>query len=447
MPSTYLTLTPSGSGNQRKFTWSVWIKKSSLTPGSAYCLFGTGTSSNKTELYFDDQHKLNVKGRASDSNFCNLQTHRKYRDPFGWYHICVAVDTEQSTAADRVKVYTNGVQETAFDASTYPSQNDDFENQNASAPFKIGTNYANASNETFEGVMTYFAYCDGQQLAPTVFGETDATTGQWKIKTSPSFTPGTNGFLILKDGNSLTDQTTNSNNFALGGGSLLDVNDNPSNVFCIMDPLYNQTISQGVTMTDSGTRTGYDPNSSRTAIGTMAVNKGKFYYECKVEATGGKAVIGFVDVHGWTDINQASGYAFQDFSHGIGYNCENGQTITNNTSSTFGNTYAANDIVGCAFDLDNGKIYFSKNGTWQNSGDPTSGSTGTGAATFTPSSSGFYAPAARHRNGTYLQWNFGNGFFRTTAISSAGTNASGHGTFEYDVPAGYTALCTKGLNE
>tara|TARA_R100000995_G_scaffold24413_1_gene10528 strand:- start:467 stop:1810 length:1344 start_codon:yes stop_codon:yes gene_type:complete len=446
MPSTYLTLTPSGSGNQRKFTWSVWCKKSAINPGSSYFLFGTGTSSNYTHLYFDSNHQLVVKGRASSSTFCELITNRKFRDPNSFYHICVGVDTEQGTAANRVKVYVNGVQETSFATSTYPSQNADFENQNASAPFKIGTNYDNTANETFEGIMTYFAYCDGQQLAPTVFGSTDSSTGQWKINTNPSFTPGTNGFLVLKDSSSLTDQTTNTNNFALGGGSILDVNDNPSNVFCIIDPLYNQTITQGVTVTDSGTRTGYDPNSSRSVIGTIAVNKGKFYWEMKAEATGGKMVVGITSVNEWTDINQASGYAFQDFSTGLGYNCENGQTITNNNSTAFGNTYAQNDIIGCALDMDNKKVYFSKNGTWQNSGDPTSGASGTGAATYTMSTSGFFAPAARHRNGTYIQWNFGNGYFRTTAISSAGTNASGFGTFEYDVPAGYSALCTKGMN-
>ena len=45
-----------------------------------------------------------------------------------------------------------------------------------------------------------------------------------------------------------------------------------------------------------------------------------------------------------------------------------------------------------------------------------------------------------------VQWNFGNGYFGTTAVASAGTNASGNGIFEYDVPTGYTALSTKGLN-
>jgi hypothetical protein len=101
-------------------------------------------------------------------------------------------------------------------------------------------------------------------------------------------------------------------------------------------------------------------------------------------------------------------------------------------------------------DLDNNKLYFSKNGTWQNSGDPTSGATGTGAINIPTATTGYYhfAMGDQHdaESGTY-SINFGNGYFGTTAVSSAGTNASGIGIFEYDVPTGYTALSTKGLNQ
>ena len=107
----------------------------------------------------------------------------------------------------------------------------------------------------------------------------------------------------------------------------------------------------------------------------------------------------------------------------------------------------------CALDLDNNKLYFGKNGTWQNSGDPTSGSTGTGAAysVTAPSSTNggayfFCGADLTGANNTRLQANFGNGYFGTTAVSSAGTNASNIGIFEYDVPTGYSALSTKGLN-
>ena len=85
--------------------------------------------------------------------------------------------------------------------------------------------------------MSHFHLCDGQSYAPTEFGETDSTTGEWKIKTSPSVTYGNNGFFVLKDGNSGTDQSPNTNNFTVTGGTLTKTEDCPSNVFATMNPL------------------------------------------------------------------------------------------------------------------------------------------------------------------------------------------------------------------
>ena len=138
---------------------------------------------------------------------------------------------------------------------------------------------------------------------------------------------------------------------------------------------------------------------------------------------------------------------FSVLSTGYGYKGFTGQKVNTNVSSSYGDAYAVGDIISVAVDLDNNKIYFAKNGTWQNSGVPTSGATGTGAA-FTISDGTYFAAQCcegNTRNVTYST-NFGNGYFGTTAVSSAGTNASGIGIFEYDVPTGYTALSTKGLN-
>ena len=121
---------------------------------------------------------------------------------------------------------------------------------------------------------------------------------------------------------------------------------------------------------------------------------------------------------------------------------QNGSSV-----ATYG-SISANDIIGIALDVDNGYVYFSKNGTWQNSGVPTSGSSGTGGyALSNIGSNGTYFIGTSQAQPSVSQLNFGNGFFGTNAISSEGTNASGNGKFEYDVPTGYTALSTKGLNE
>ena len=136
--------------------------------------------------------------------------------------------------------------------------------------------------------------------------------------------------------------------------------------------------------------------------------------------------------------------------NGYGYNGGSATLWTNNSSSSYGNTFTTNDIIGIAVDLDNNKLYFSKNGVFQNSGDPTSGATGTGAVSIldpdnTTNGSYLFGFGCRNNDGVTWQTNFGNGFFGTTAVASAGTNA-GVGIFEYDVPTGYYALCTKNIN-
>ena len=138
---------------------------------------------------------------------------------------------------------------------------------------------------------------------------------------------------------------------------------------------------------------------------------------------------------------------------GIGYYSAGSVKKSGSTQSgTFATWQSNNDIVQVAIDLDNNFIYFGKNGVWQNSGNPESGGSGTGGIAITAGKT-FISSCTVHRGGgssggskTWLQLNYGNGYFAENAISSAGTNASGNGIFEYDVPAGYTALSTKGLN-
>tara|TARA_R100000697_G_scaffold48685_2_gene61964 strand:- start:823 stop:1335 length:513 start_codon:yes stop_codon:yes gene_type:complete len=119
-----------------------------------------------------------------------------------------------------------------------------------------------------------------------------------------------------------------------------------------------------------------------------------------------------------------------------------------NYSPWSGTSYTTGDIIGVALDMDNHKLYFSKNGTWQNSGDPTSGSTGTGAVSIStsPRESHYWFSACMYDDAVgVLASNFGDGYFATTAISSEGSNGNGS-LFEYDVPSGYYALNSKNLN-
>ena len=137
-------------------------------------------------------------------------------------------------------------------------------------------------------------------------------------------------------------------------------------------------------------------------------------------------------------------YAIQASDGSIYYSTSSAVT---QDDSGWGDTFTSSDIIGCAIDIDNGKLYWSKNGTWMNSGDPTSGSTGTGAFNITDTATNyFWQPVMSSYNGAQGMFNFGSGYFSTTAITSAGSNGNG-ALFEYDVPSGYYALNTKNIKE
>jgi hypothetical protein len=280
--------------------------------------------------------------------------------------------------------------------------------------------------------------------APTVFGEYDAN-GVWKIKTSPTFTLGSNGFTILKDGNTITDQSTNSNDFSLGAGTLTNTEDSPSNVFATLNPLAVFLNTSGHTYSNGNNTvatngSGNDSNPSSTTLG---ITTGKWYWETKfVSLASGTAyaLTGIMAKAPATAGNYLGGY-----DDTYGYAGWNG-TVYNNGGST-GNTsglatYTTGDILSIALDADNNRLYYYKNGAIQNSG------TGIVIPDAADTEFGVWFPAVGDWGNTSHVWscNFGNGYFGTTAVASAGTNASGNGIFEYDVPTGYTALSTKGLN-
>jgi hypothetical protein len=452
MASTYLSRTPSSAGNRKTWTFSAWIKRSKLSIVGSTILFASNTSAGSNDedcIAFEASDKLRFS--LNNGADANVKPNRVFRDTNAWYHIVLAVDTTQATASDRVKWYFNGVQETSFDTETYPSQNYDCKINNTT-PQGIGfiDDIAGGGNSTyFDGSMSHIHFIDGTQYQASDFGEYDAN-GVWTIKTSPSVTYGTNGFFILKDGNSVTDQSGNSNNFTVGGGTLTNTEDSPSNVFATLNPLVKNTVTNfGFTLSQGNLKV--TPTTLYYDVpGNLATSVGKWYWEAKMitsianENTPAMGVID-IDKANFTQLTYLNnpGTCYTYGATGIKTSDINGTT----SNSAYGDTFSQNDIIGCALDLDNGFIYFSKNGTWQNSGDPESGATGTGSAF--SSVSGNFTSLVRDYSGANTpewQYNFGNGYFGTTAVASAGTNASGIGIFEYDVPTGYTALSTKGLN-
>ena len=449
MAGTYLLRTLTSTGNRKLWTWSAWIKKS-LPDGADLGVFGLyEDGSNYFRIRYRSNQKLQVDN-VEGSTTMNLILSEQHRDISGWYHLVVRYDSAQSTASNRVKIYVNGVQVTSFDTATYPSQNANTYFPVNALPLNVGRT---TNNQYFDGSMSHIHFTDGYAYDASTFGSTDSTTGEWKINTSPSVTYGTNGFFILKDGNTITDSSPNSNNFSLGGGTLTKTEDCPSNVFATLNPLIiNNFILPNMTYvaTSEGnnTLTGTASTNNGNCYATLGASSGKFYCEIKkIDSGSGYPYLGIMPEEGLNPTSSSvyglPGYHFPDT---VSYEPSGNKRINGSTSS-YGATYAANDIIGIAMDLDNGAVYFSKNGVFQNSGNPASGASKTGAAlTFTANNKNYFFGGSTFNTGGQIKFNFGNGYFGTTAVSSAGSNASGIGIFEYDVPTGYTALSTKGLN-
>ncbi len=453
MASTYLSFTPSSTGNQRTFTFSFWVKRSKLGLGGTgqviYCQsYGSDGYQFKIEFTSNDEFRLyNSKG-ASDA--INLKTSKLFRDTSSWYAITIQIDTTQSTESDRAKIYVNGVQETAFGTSTYPTQNLELD-VNAAAAQIIGAKYSGSYSTYFDGLLAQFIFVDGTAYAASTFGSTNSTSGEWKANANPTVSYGSNGYILtFEDTSSLGDDTSgNTNDFAMSGSGTSTL-DCASNTFAVLNALYRPNGS--LTYANGMTTVGGDGGPRFYNATTLGANSGKIYCEAKINNVNAGAAIQ-LGITANPQENNRSNTEPGANTYSYALRQTDGEIIYNSSGTSYGTSYTTNDIIGIAMDLDNNKLYFSKNGVWMNSANP-SGSTGGFSITDVDTISntnGFYHFAVGDDSGSQggnnnISFNFGNGFFGTTAVSSAGTGASTPGTFEYDVPTNYQPLTTKGLN-
>ena len=445
MANSYVTRTPSSTGNNQKFTISLWLKRSGLSSQMIFANAYYAQSDNGfLSARFTSGDKLELTGWSTTWR----QTNRVFRDTSAWYHIVIAIDTTLATAGDRIKIYVNGSQETSFGTSNNPSQNHNFPFNTASFIQDVGCNHhGSGRTQFFDGYISHYAQVDGSQLTPTSFGETDSTSGIWKFKSPSGITWGTNGVHLKFENSGAmgTDSSGNSNTYTVGG-NLKQSLDTPSNVHATFNPLalWNHNGTLRIPAYSNGNLTaGYDNSSyNEVAFGNLGVNKGKWYWEVKatnVTDASGNARIGIGDIQ-YTDTDP------QNTTSTVYYQ-GNGQKRVSGSASSYGATYTGGNVIGVAMDLDNNKLYFHKDGVYQNSGVPTSGSTGTGAIAI-PTGDYVYTIQCEDyaSSGTReMDLNTGSGFFGTTAITSAGSNGNGS-LFEYDVPSGYYALNTKNIN-
>ena len=434
MASTELSRTPTTAGNRKTWTFSAWFRRSKISSGYPRLFSSYQSNNDRFEIYIHQDDTITVESVYGTNQTLNLKTNRKFKDPSAWYHIVVAVDTTQATSSDRVKLYINGVQETSFSSSTYMAQ-DQNTSTNDTYIHYIGETGYSGGGQNFDGLMSHVHLTDGTAYAASDFGETDSTTGQWKIKTSPSVTYGTNGFFLFKDDASVNDDSGNGNNFT-ASGTLTPTEDCPSNVFCTLNPL---STDSGVSLSSGNTESDFD-GSVGNAKGTLGFSSGKFYWEAKIAtAASNYPMLGIGSLDEQQMQKPTGGSYPGGFTNSYGA-YGNGNVYANNSntgSQSF--TWTTGDIIGVAVDLDSA----TKTIKWYKNGNSTA------IASYNITTVAPFAPMDYNggEGAVNVQYNFGNGYFGTTAITSEGTNGSGIGKFEYDVPTGYTALCTKGLNE
>ena len=428
MATTRLTRTQT-AGTRTKGTLSTWVKRGDLSEDTLYTQFADGT--NFTRFRFSS-NTINANDRTGGGDNWYFTTNAVYRDPSAWYHVVISIDTTQSTDTNRLRCWVNGVLQT-FTSQAYPTEDANMNMNQTGQTSQIGANELTA--DYFDGVMAHTHWTDGYSYAATDFGETDATSGIWVPISAPSVTYGTNGFFLkFASGAFGTDSSGESNDFVVTG-TMTATKDNAMDNYCTWNSVGNVRISGGTaypaTFSNSNTTALNAHATYHTGcMGTMGTKKGKWYYECKCSDVGGIDYIGYAGEDDWGNLLNTYTYA-------------NDGTIDD---VAYGDTYTSGDIISVAFDADNGTIWFGKNGTWQNGASEAEieAGTDTNAAVTSIDMTKYYLLAQKGFQDATNQLNTGNGYFGTTAITSAGTNA-GSGLFEYDVPSGYYAFNTNNL--
>jgi len=419
-----LTRTPASATNRRTFTISTWFKRSTIS--TRQTLFSQYLALNNNEWF---EYRIDTDDTLSLSWYSAgvFSTSQVFRDPSAWYHIVLAVDTTQATSTDRIKLYVNGSQVTSFSSITYPAQNYDT-GYNQSSSLHIGDLSLNG-NFDLNGYLAECYSIDGQQLTPSSFGETDTLSGIW-IPKAYTGSYGTNGF-YLKFANSGalgTDSSGNGNTFTVNNLTSVDQStDTCTNNFATFNPV-DVTSGNVTTFIDGNlnVRHGSGPSGAVCAErSTIAVSKGKWYWETKCIATGGDVRTGIISMSSSNYATSANPYSPND-----SYNYkQTGQKGTSSGDTAYGATYTAGDIISILYDADNGSLTFYKNGVSQ------------GVAFSGLDTSLTWGAFSTEYNGGEFSYNFGSPIYAANAYA----DGAGYGNFSYAVPSGYYSLNTKNL--
>ena len=463
--------------NRRTWTFSGWIKLGQAAhyslayPNEKYILTSTDAAVSTTHIGYGYTAGDFFLGDGRSATY--IYTTEKFRDPSAWYHLVVKYDSTQGTASNRIFIYVNGVAQTL----NYSNTGDPEVDLNTAVDFFLAgdnvdvtsadsgnfvhnvNSYYNSlgttANSEFDGYIADFYLLDGQALAPTEFAETN-DNGVWVPKKYTGTFNSHSFFLEFQQTGSSAnssgigaDTSGQDNHFKVGVNSTLaatDVTvDTPTNNFCTLNPLANSsytTLSEGNLKT-----TGNSATNNGNTEATMAVANGKWYWEHKMTTSASPyypttgalkpETVGRL-------LNGGTNAMVGVVTDSVGYEFDGDRRISNTSTDDHFASLSNGDILGIALDMDNGAVYFSKAGTWENSSDPESGASKTNAAHTWTADGRYMMPATASYNGSVAEINFGNPSY---ANSSSVADANGYGAFEYAVPSGYYALCTKNLAE
>ena len=439
--SAYLTRTPGSAGDSRVlWTMSFWCKRGNI--GTSQQIASAGTSgTNDTFIYFLADDTFGIGNRTSSTLDTWKTSTAVFRDPSAWYHFVVRWDTANGTAADRVKIWVNNEEITAWTNDNNSSASE-ASHWNNNVVHDIGRSVS--SSQYCDLYLSQFAFCDGQSYSPSDFGEDK--NGIWVPKNVSGLTFGTNGFL-LDFGNSAalgTDVSGNGNNFTSSGLTSSDqMIDTPTNNFATINPLaYRQGVTRDTVYSEGNTQT--TTGNSQEHYGWGLSRSGTWYWEVSspnLGTTGYRMKLGVSKVSmGPSDNTKtvqlySDGFAATRSGDVLKYNSE----VKSGNGSTTGNV-SANDIVGLCYDADNLTLDFFINGIsyYQVTGLDDVPHHIYGASDGTPSTA----------QDTILNWNFGqNGDFNGQHTAQGNADENGYGDFYYTPPSGALAICTANFPE
>ena len=432
----------------------MWVKFLPTTLASGYwsnCFFSGSNGTNYMECTVNNAGFMDWLQSTGGLN-ARRTTNRKFKDLTCWYHFIFVWDSENGTAGDRMILYVNGVKQTSFSATTDPSSGLD-SNWNFTYGQFLGS--SNGGSPYFNGCMSNVQFVDGLALAATEFGQFNSTDGMWEIKTDAYATPGAQGFFLKMENSTNLDLDSSSNAHTFSTtGTLISTKDNPSNNLCINNFLNPTCDFTNDSIANIGNTVLVQNANWRSVLGTIGVNAGKFYAEFKLRTTSGSGNCGM----GIVNVDQTPGFALGgaddmrigQYGNTVAY-FSDGTVVRNNSTARTDNTFTSGDIISIAMDCDNGFVYWAKNGTWENSGVPTSGATGTGGYNFFTylGSSGTYVMGVTGKSGSsapYFDVNWGNGAYANANFASPNSDGNGFGAFSYALPTGYLAMCTKNVS-